>query len=118
MNPLIELDGYYLLVDLLGRPNLRHDSFARLLNGRLDVIAALYAGGAFVYASALVFIAIPTLVRRLLATSFGPLLPHQLAVALPAVAAGCAALTVIAAIRTAARPAPAATLASGVLGTR
>jgi putative peptide zinc metalloprotease protein len=50
LNPLIELDGYYVLTDLLGRPNLRRDAFRALRRRTADRVELAYAVGAIGYA--------------------------------------------------------------------
>jgi putative peptide zinc metalloprotease protein len=62
-NPLLELDGYYVLTDLLQRPNLRRDGFMALSGRRRDSVAFAYALGALAYGATVVFVAIPSLAR-------------------------------------------------------
>jgi putative peptide zinc metalloprotease protein len=52
LNPLIELDGYYVLTDLLGRPNLRRDAFRALRRRSADWVELAYVIGAIGYAIA------------------------------------------------------------------
>jgi hypothetical protein len=58
-NPLLELDGYYVLADLLQRPNLRRDGAEALLGKRRDPVALAYAVGALAYAAIVLFVSIP-----------------------------------------------------------
>jgi putative peptide zinc metalloprotease protein len=54
LNPLIELDGYYILADLLGRPNLRSDAFRALRRRCASRVELAYAAGALTYALVIV----------------------------------------------------------------
>ena len=65
LNPLIELDGYYILTDLLGRPNLRADAFRALRRRRPSRIELAYAGGALAYASIAVTLLLHALVPEI-----------------------------------------------------
>ena len=65
LNPLIELDGYYVLVDLLNRPNLRSDAFDAIRRLRPTPIELAYAGGALTYAATFIAVAVPAAITHI-----------------------------------------------------
>jgi Zn-dependent protease len=68
LNPLIELDGYYVLADLLDRPNLRSDAFRALRSGRASSVEFAYAFGAIGYALIFVTFTVPAVMHFVRAT--------------------------------------------------
>jgi Zn-dependent protease len=65
LNPLIELDGYYALADVLDRPNLRSDAFRALRQRCPSRIELAYAGAALTYALVFGAFAISAIIARL-----------------------------------------------------
>jgi len=100
LNPLLELDGYYALTDLLGRPNLRQEGFAQLFRWRrpTDRIALAYGACAVVYGAAYVTFAVPALVRATLGAWLAPFVPAVIVAGLPVAAAVAAAAAVVSAL--------------------
>jgi Coenzyme PQQ synthesis protein D (PqqD) len=68
LNPLIELDGYYVLTDMLDRPNLRSDAFRALRGRRASPIEFAYALGALGYALIFATFTLPAVVHFIRAT--------------------------------------------------
>ena len=62
-NPLLQLDGYYVLADLLQRPNLRRDAAEAVCGRRRDSVAFAYALGALAYGATVVCVTIPSAAR-------------------------------------------------------
>jgi putative peptide zinc metalloprotease protein len=93
LHPLLEYDGYYILSDLLDRPNLRHHAlewFGRFLRGdvnrnvelphhRLDF---LYSATSVIYVVIMAFVFIISY-RIVLESFFKSLLPDVIATVLP-----------------------------------
>jgi putative peptide zinc metalloprotease protein len=106
LNPLLELDWYYVLTDLLGRPNLRRDSFFLLLErpysgarstaASRDRVVFLYGLCAISYAATYIAFVVPAVIRATLVAWLTPILPFTIVVALPAGAAAIAAVALIA----------------------
>ena len=65
LNPLIELDGYYILTDLLDRPNLRSDAFRALRERRASRIELAYVAGVIIYAAIAIPLMLETVIPRL-----------------------------------------------------
>jgi Zn-dependent protease len=93
-NPLLELDGYYVLTDLLQRPNLRRDGFMALSGRRRDSVAFAYALGALAYGATVVFVAIPSLARMTIVALLPATAAQQACMWIPIVAAVLAFLAV------------------------
>jgi len=99
LNPLLELDSYYALTDLLGRPNLRQEGFAQLFGRRpTDRVALAYGASAVVYGAAYVTFAVPALVRATLGAWLAPFVPAAIVAGLPLAAAVVAAAAVVSAL--------------------
>ena len=65
LNPLIELDGYYVLTDLLDRPNLRSDAFGAIRRMRPTPVELAYAGGALTYAATFIAVVLPAAITHI-----------------------------------------------------
>jgi putative peptide zinc metalloprotease protein len=65
LNPLIELDGYYILTDVLNRPNLRSDAFSAFRRGRPSRIEFAYVAGALAYALVMTALVLQTIIPRI-----------------------------------------------------
>lgn len=65
LNPLIELDGYYILTDLLGRPNLRSDVLRALRRREPSRIELAYAAGVIAYACLFMAFVLPAIIPQI-----------------------------------------------------
>lgn len=93
-NPLLELDGYYVLADLLKRPNLRRDAWGAVCARRHDSVALLYAGLALAYAAIVLSVTIPSVARMTIVAWLPSTVGEPLRSAIPIVAAVIAFLAV------------------------
>jgi putative peptide zinc metalloprotease protein len=65
LNPLIELDGYYVLTDLLGRPNLRSDVLRALARRGPSRMEMAYAAGVVAYACIFAAFFLPSIIMQI-----------------------------------------------------